>query len=117
MSSKLRKVSKYFTGLAPKRGCVKQFKAIDAEIRELNANLTHFIIQDVASFSCGNITHNADETKAKIAAKMIELQEFALTEDEQFWQEEKRYAAEQRKLHSLSSMNDISDAILGFTRR
>jgi hypothetical protein len=106
------KASKYFTGLMPKRGFARQFRELDAEIRELNMYLTHFIIADVASASCGNVTNTADGVRAEIAMKLESIKQLSLTEDEQYHAECKAEA----KLRGISSLGPISDAIKNFRR-
>lgn len=107
------KAPRYVSGLTPKRGCARQFKAIDAEIRELNFDLSHYVIQSV----CGGDSTKADETKTKIAEKMIEIKEFALTEEELWIIEQKRAFKELHKDPNYSDLGAISDAILGFRRK
>jgi ElaB/YqjD/DUF883 family membrane-anchored ribosome-binding protein len=101
------KISKYYTGLVPKRGCVKQFKALDAEIRELNSDLTHYVIQSV----CGGSSAKALDTKAKIAEKLEEIKQYALTEEEQYVAEQKKIFKELHADPNYSDLGAISDAI------
>lgn len=107
---------RHYTGLTPKRGFARQFKALDAEIKDMNRDLDHFIIQDVASFSCGNITHTADATRAEIAKKLEEIKQFAMTDEELHIAEMKRQFKELHKDPNYSDLGAISDAIRNFRR-
>jgi hypothetical protein len=99
----MTKASKYFTGMYPKRGFTKQFKELDAAIHELNNDLTHYVIQV-------NVEKKTS-TKAEIQKLMTEIKQYALGEIE----EEKRFWAEQQKIHGISSLGPLSNAIKRFS--
>jgi len=80
------------------------------EVGEKPTSIKGFVCRTIPLY--GGCSTNLVETKAKIAAKMKEIKQFALTEDEQFWQEEKRYAKER----GISDLGSISDAIKQFAK-
>ena len=105
-------VSKYFTGMTPKRGFVKPFKEIDHEIRMLNSTLTHYIIMDSGKkYSAEQI-----EIRESIRLKKIELTSIAMSDEELYIQERKRVRKALTSDPNYSDLGLISDAIKSFRR-
>lgn len=75
------KAPRYFSGLTPRHGFAKDFKMLDDKLKELNRDLTHFIISDVASASCGNITTTADGTRAEMKIVWRKLEAMSKCQD------------------------------------
>lgn len=110
------KARRYFSGLTPKRGFAKLFKELDVKLRELNNDLTHFIITDVANKCCGNITTTADSVRSEIAETLIAIKEYAMTDDELYVQERKQIRKALTSDPNYSDLGLISDAIKAFRR-
>ena len=69
--------SKYYSGLSPKRGSAKQFRELDDKLKELNRELTHFIIGDVSIITRGTYSNTVNNVRLEIEKTKTEIKQYS----------------------------------------